>query len=124
MAVTKATTARGRRGWLPDNLNRGRLDLYYTVLVLLSAANVLFFLAVAHFYQYKKVRGPESAPPVVALAGAAQRGRRALLPGRRARLPVQKGTNTGLRAGAARLCALLVFLHAPASEGQSLCVHS
>lgn len=66
MAVTKATTAGGRRGWLPDNLNRGRLDLYYTVLVLLSAANVLFFLAVAHFYKYKKVRGPKMVPPVSA----------------------------------------------------------
>ncbi|KAK9827716.1 hypothetical protein WJX81_004356 [Elliptochloris bilobata] len=54
MAVTSATTAGGRRGWLPDNLNQGRLDLYYTVLVLLSAANMLFFLVVAHFYQYKK----------------------------------------------------------------------
>lgn len=63
MAVTKATTAGGRRGWLPDNLNRGRLDLYYTVLVLLSAANLLFFLVVAHYYQYKKVRGPELVPP-------------------------------------------------------------
>ena len=68
MAVTRATTAGGRRGWLPDNLNRGRLDLYYTVLVLLSAANVLFFLLVAHFYQYKKVRGPELMPLVMRLA--------------------------------------------------------
>ena len=54
--VTSATTAGGRVGWLPDNLNQGRLDLYYTVLVLLSAVNVLFFLVVAHSYQYKKVR--------------------------------------------------------------------
>lgn len=53
--VTSATTAGGRPGWLPNNLNQGRLDLYYTVLVLLSAANVLFFLLVAHFYQYKQV---------------------------------------------------------------------
>jgi len=45
----------GDAGWLPNNLNQGRLDLYYTVLVLLSAANVLFFLLVAHFYQYKQV---------------------------------------------------------------------
>ena len=67
MAVTKATTAGGRRGWLPNNLNRGRLDLYYTVLVLLSAANVLFFLLVAHFYQYKKVRGPDLVAPAFAL---------------------------------------------------------
>lgn len=54
--VTSVTTAGGRVGWLPDNLNQGRLDLYYTVLVLLSAVNVLFFLVVAHSYQYKKVR--------------------------------------------------------------------
>ena len=67
MAVTRATTAGGRRGWLPNNLNRGRLDLYYTVLVLLSAANVLFFLLVARYYQYKKVRGPQLVPPVLML---------------------------------------------------------
>ena len=54
--VTSATTAGGRPGWLPNNLNQGRLDLYYTVLVLLSAANVLFFLLVAHFYRYKQAR--------------------------------------------------------------------
>ena len=68
MAVTRATTAGGRRGWLPNNLNQGRLDLYYTVLVLLSAANVLFFLVVAHFYQYKKVCMYRWLPPLFTVA--------------------------------------------------------
>ena len=34
---------------------QGRLDLYYTVLVVLSVLNVLFSIAVARFYKYKKV---------------------------------------------------------------------
>ena len=37
-------------------LGQGRLDLYYTVLVVLSVLNILFFVAVARFYKYKKVR--------------------------------------------------------------------
>lgn len=61
--VTSVTTAGGRPGWLPNNLNQGRLDLYYTALVLLSAVNVLFFLVVAHFYQYKQVRLCIAGPP-------------------------------------------------------------
>jgi len=76
--VTSATTAGGRPGWLPDNLNQGRLDLYYTVLVLLSAANVLFFLLVAHSYQYKQARSRGRAgawrPRLQRLAGGGCRG--------------------------------------------------
>ena len=49
------TTQNGSLGWLPDNLNQGRLDLYYVVLVILSVLNVFFFIFVAKMYKYKKV---------------------------------------------------------------------
>jgi hypothetical protein len=54
--INSVTTANGSLGWLPDNLNQGRLDYYYVVLVVLSVLNVFFFIFVAHFYKYKKVR--------------------------------------------------------------------
>ena len=49
------TTKNGSLGWLPDNLNQGRLDLYYVVLVILSVLNIFFFIIVAKLYKYKKV---------------------------------------------------------------------
>ena len=49
------TTKNGSLGWLPDNLNQGRLDLYYAVLVVLSVLNIFFFIIVAKLYKYKKV---------------------------------------------------------------------
>lgn len=53
--VNSVTTQNGSLGWLPNNLNQGRLDYYYVVLVILSIINVGFFVIVAHFYKYKKV---------------------------------------------------------------------
>ena len=52
MQVTKKN---GSVGWLPDNLNQGRLDYYYAVLVVLSVINIFFFIVVAKLYKYKKV---------------------------------------------------------------------
>ncbi len=51
----QVTTKNGSLGWLPDNLNQGRLDLYYAVLVVLSVLNIFFFIIVAKLYKYKKV---------------------------------------------------------------------
>lgn len=42
-------------GWLPNNLNQGRLDLYYVILIILSVLNIFFYLIVAKYYKYKKV---------------------------------------------------------------------
>ena len=52
---SQVTTKNGSVGWLPDNLNQGRLDLYYVVLVILSVLNIFFFIIVAKLYKYKKV---------------------------------------------------------------------
>lgn len=42
----------GSPGWLPDNLNRGRLDYFYWLLTVLSFLNLLIFFVFAHFYKY------------------------------------------------------------------------
>ncbi|XP_045786463.1 protein NRT1/ PTR FAMILY 8.1-like [Trifolium pratense] len=55
--VTKVTTANGGPGWLPDNLNYGRLDLFFGLLAGLSVVNFVVFLVVSKFYEYKKPVG-------------------------------------------------------------------
>ncbi|EIE19573.1 PTR2-domain-containing protein [Coccomyxa subellipsoidea C-169] len=64
--VASATTKNGAVGWLPNNLNQGRLDYYYVVLVIMSVLNVFFFISVARMYKYKKVEtrnfDPEGTP--------------------------------------------------------------
>ncbi|XP_057839241.2 protein NRT1/ PTR FAMILY 2.9 [Cryptomeria japonica] len=47
----------GRHGesWLGQNLNKGRLDYFYWLLVGLGAVNLLYFLACARWYIYKTV---------------------------------------------------------------------
>ncbi|XP_075502352.1 protein NRT1/ PTR FAMILY 8.1-like [Primulina tabacum] len=53
--VTKLTTSHGRLGWIPDNLNRGRLDYFYWLLAILSSINFFVYLLIANWYTYKKV---------------------------------------------------------------------
>ncbi|KAK9918205.1 hypothetical protein WJX75_002247 [Coccomyxa subellipsoidea] len=53
--VASATTKNGAVGWLPNNLNQGRLDYYYVVLVIMSVLNIFFFIFVARLYKYKKI---------------------------------------------------------------------
>eukprot|EP00884_Botryococcus_braunii_P005498 jgi/Botrbrau1/1494/Bobra.178_3s0049.1 len=57
--VMSVTRRGGGMGWIPDNLNLGRLDLFYALLVVLSILNFLFFLVVARFYKYKEVAASE-----------------------------------------------------------------
>lgn len=42
-------------GWLPKDLNAGRLDLFFLVLGALMALNLLLYLRVASQYEYKAV---------------------------------------------------------------------
>ncbi|CAL8471217.1 g10759 [Coccomyxa elongata] len=53
--VASVTTRGGSVGLLPDNLNQGRLDYCYVVLVIMSVLNIFFFLIVAKLYKYKKI---------------------------------------------------------------------
>ncbi|KAL6645364.1 hypothetical protein ACP70R_016972 [Stipagrostis hirtigluma subsp. patula] len=54
--VHAATTSGGRRPWLADNLDDGRLDYFYWLLAAISAVNLLAFVAVAKGYVYKEKR--------------------------------------------------------------------
>ncbi|KAL3623129.1 hypothetical protein CASFOL_031945 [Castilleja foliolosa] len=53
--VTSVTTRGGGLGWIPDNLNRGRLDYFFWLLAILSSINFLVFLVISKWYTYKKV---------------------------------------------------------------------
>ncbi|KAJ7543080.1 hypothetical protein O6H91_09G024300 [Diphasiastrum complanatum] len=53
--VTKVTRHGSSPGWIPDNLNRGHIDYFFWLLAIMSALNILFYLACAHWYKYKKV---------------------------------------------------------------------
>ncbi|KAJ0780796.1 putative proton-dependent oligopeptide transporter family, MFS transporter superfamily [Helianthus annuus] len=47
--------------WFQDTLNKSRLDRYYMVLAVLSAANLVVFVIVAYFYKYKEPPVGDSA---------------------------------------------------------------
>ncbi|KAK9868107.1 hypothetical protein WJX84_007847 [Apatococcus fuscideae] len=52
-----------RHGWLPNDLNHGRLDLFFLFLAGLMVVNLAWFLWVAMGYQYKAVEHvPRAAP--------------------------------------------------------------
>ncbi|KAL0451049.1 UNVERIFIED_CONTAM: protein NRT1/ PTR FAMILY 8.1 [Sesamum latifolium] len=55
IVVTKLTTKHGQLGWIPkENLNRGHLDYFYWLLVILSSINFFVYLFIAKWYTYKK----------------------------------------------------------------------
>ncbi|MED6120272.1 hypothetical protein PIB30_019422 [Stylosanthes scabra] len=52
--VKKVTGSNGGEGWLADNINKGRLDLFYGLLTILSVINFVAFLVCAFWYKPKK----------------------------------------------------------------------
>ncbi|KAH9761924.1 protein NRT1/ PTR FAMILY 6.2 [Citrus sinensis] len=52
--VKKVTGSKGGGGWLADNINRGRLDLFYGLLAILSIINLVIYLICAVWYKPKK----------------------------------------------------------------------
>ncbi|XP_057772446.1 protein NRT1/ PTR FAMILY 8.1-like [Salvia miltiorrhiza] len=52
--VTEASTRGGPPGWIPDNLNYGRLHYFFLLLAGLSVLNLGAFVVVAMRYTYKK----------------------------------------------------------------------
>lgn len=46
---------KGEGEWLQDNLNRGKLDRYYWLVVTLQVINVVYFVICARLYTYKKL---------------------------------------------------------------------
>ncbi|KAM0944062.1 putative proton-dependent oligopeptide transporter family, MFS transporter superfamily [Dioscorea sansibarensis] len=58
VTIVKKTTSGNQVGtsWLEDNLNVGRLDLFYYVIALMGAMNLIYFMVCAHFYRYKGIQ--------------------------------------------------------------------
>ncbi|GAB4848161.1 hypothetical protein Ancab_002828 [Ancistrocladus abbreviatus] len=52
--VTAVTTADGKTGWIPDNLNEGHLDYFFWLLAGLSVFNLLVYVFCASKYKQKK----------------------------------------------------------------------
>ncbi|GJN30007.1 hypothetical protein PR202_gb18280 [Eleusine coracana subsp. coracana] len=59
--VHALTSSNGRRPWLADNLNDGKLYNFYWLLAAISAVNILAFLAAARGYVYKEKRLADAA---------------------------------------------------------------
>ncbi|EYU41851.1 hypothetical protein ABFS82_10G020300 [Erythranthe guttata] len=55
--VVHVSTRNGGPGWIPDNLNYGRLDYFFWLLAVLSVFNLGVYLLVAKWYTYKKALG-------------------------------------------------------------------
>uniref|UniRef100_A0A5B7AZD4 Putative Peptide transporter 2 isoform 1 n=1 Tax=Davidia involucrata TaxID=16924 RepID=A0A5B7AZD4_DAVIN len=52
--VTSLTTAGGKAGWIPDNLNEGHLDYFFWLLAGLSFLNMVVYVFCAKMYKRKK----------------------------------------------------------------------
>ena len=54
IAIVHRITEGGATGnWLPDDLNKGRLDYFYYMIAALGVVNFGYFLICASWYQYK-----------------------------------------------------------------------
>lgn len=51
LCALQVTGAGGRHGWLADNINYGRLDLFYGLLAILSLINFVVYLVCAVWYK-------------------------------------------------------------------------
>ncbi|EES16414.1 protein NRT1/ PTR FAMILY 2.9 [Sorghum bicolor] len=81
VSVVHRTTGGGRDGrpdWLAQDLNQGRVDLYYLLIAAMAAVNLVYFVVCARWYRFKKpaaaahadadveleLEGKAAAPPV------------------------------------------------------------
>ncbi|KAH7439764.1 hypothetical protein KP509_04G075100 [Ceratopteris richardii] len=53
--TTHITTRGGKLGWIPRNINRGHLDSFYLLLVVIMSVTLVFYVVAAHFYTYLRV---------------------------------------------------------------------
>ncbi|KAJ7534372.1 hypothetical protein O6H91_13G091300 [Diphasiastrum complanatum] len=67
--VRKATRHGGDHpGWLPNNLNRGKLKYFYWLLAILTSLNFVFYLFCARWYKYKSTEQRAESPQCIAAA--------------------------------------------------------
>lgn len=57
MIVTDISTRGGKPGWIPDNLNHGRLHYFFWLLAALSVVNLGVYIVLAKRYKYKRAVG-------------------------------------------------------------------
>ena len=55
LVTTVHERTKGEGQWLQDNLNRGKLDRYYWLVVTLQVVNLVYFVICAKLYTYKKL---------------------------------------------------------------------
>ncbi|VAI12797.1 unnamed protein product [Triticum turgidum subsp. durum] len=66
--VHRATRRRdGRPDWLAQDLNEGRVDLFYLVTAAIAAVNLVYFVACARWYKFKKASDDTHASDEVEL---------------------------------------------------------
>jgi peptide/histidine transporter 3/4 len=58
--VGHITKRGGKPGWVADNLNHGKVDLFYWVLAILSFLNLVAFILCAQQYEYIVTQGPST----------------------------------------------------------------
>ncbi|KAK6920807.1 Proton-dependent oligopeptide transporter family [Dillenia turbinata] len=51
--IHKSTKNAANRDWLPDDLNKGRLDYFYYLIASLGVMDFVYFLVMANWYKYK-----------------------------------------------------------------------
>ncbi|VFQ76506.1 unnamed protein product [Cuscuta campestris] len=60
ISIVHRTTESAKTGnWLPEDLNKGRLDYFYFLVTGLGVINMAYFLACSSWYQYKEGTGGE-----------------------------------------------------------------
>ncbi|CAN6338907.1 unnamed protein product [Urochloa humidicola] len=52
--VHQRTGTHGRPDWLAQDLNQGRLDLYYLLIAAMAAVNLVYFVVCARWYRFKE----------------------------------------------------------------------
>ncbi|KAF3333014.1 Protein NRT1/ PTR FAMILY 2.11 [Carex littledalei] len=54
--IHNTTGAEGRKNWLSQDLNKGKLDLFYWVIAGIGVFNMIYFIACAKWYRFKGTR--------------------------------------------------------------------
>ncbi|KAF6137374.1 hypothetical protein GIB67_036411 [Kingdonia uniflora] len=53
--VHKYSAGPGGSNWLPDNLNKGKLELFYWLITILQVINLVYYVLCAKFYTFKPI---------------------------------------------------------------------
>ncbi|KAI3915199.1 hypothetical protein MKX01_035458 [Papaver californicum] len=62
--VHRTTEGASTGNWLPEDLNKGRLDYFYHMITLVQLVNLLYFLVCSRWYRYKHPGRPTNAAEV------------------------------------------------------------